>query len=200
MNQPTLVAAAPDEAAGWLRHARHVPSPNEDARPPGTTIDLLVIHCIALPPRQYGGSAILDLFTNRLDPAAHPYFATLAGLRVSAHFVVHRNGDLTQCVSCERRAWHAGVSNFLGRERCNDFSIGIELEGSDDQPFADAQYDTLIALGAELWQRYPLRAVAGHSDIAPGRKTDPGSGFEWTRLRNGLALPDSALPFQPSST
>lgn len=197
MPQALRATLAPPPDAGWLRHARHVPSPNEDARPPGTTIDLLVIHCIALPPRQYGGSAILDLFTNRLDPGAHPSFATLAGLRVSAHFVVHRNGDLTQCVSCERRAWHAGVSNFFGRQRCNDFSIGIELEGSDDEPFADAQYETLLALAAELWQRYPLRAVAGHSDIAPGRKTDPGSGFDWKRLRDGLALPDSALPYQP---
>lgn len=197
--QLRAAVATPEASAGWLRHARHVPSPNEDARPPGTTIDLLVIHCIALPPRQYGGPEILQLFTNRLDPTAHPYFANLAGLRVSAHFVIHRNGDLTQCVSCERRAWHAGKSSFFGRERCNDFSIGIELEGSDDEPFADAQYETLLALGAELWQRYPLRAVVGHSDIAPGRKTDPGCGFDWRRLRDGLALPDAALPFQPPS-
>ncbi|MGC9162252.1 MAG: 1,6-anhydro-N-acetylmuramyl-L-alanine amidase AmpD [Thiomonas sp.] len=182
--------------AGWLPYARHIPSPNADERPPGARIDLLVIHCIALPPRQYGGDAIERLFCNRLDPAQHPAFAALAGLKVSAHFVVYRDGGLTQFVSCERRAWHAGVSQFFGRTRCNDFSIGIELEGSDDTPFEPAQYDTLIALGSELLARYPLRAVVGHSDIAPGRKTDPGTGFDWKALRNGLALPAKAFPFQ----
>lgn len=185
----------PTVGGGWLSHARHVPSPNEDARPDGVDIDLLVIHCIAVPSRQYGGTGILDLFLNRLDPAAHPDFAPIADLRVSSHFVIHRNGDLTQCVSCDRRAWHAGASTFEGRTRCNDFSIGIELEGSDDTPFEDAQYDTLIALGTDLLERYPLRAIAGHSDIAPGRKTDPGSGFEWMRMRNGLALPSTRFPF-----
>jgi len=185
-----------DAASGWLPFARHVPSPNFDSRPPGVDIDLLVIHCIALPPRQYGGDAIERLFCNRLDPHAHPAFAALDGLRVSAHFVVQRDGVLTQYVSCAQRAWHAGQSQFFGRTRCNDFSIGIELEGSDDTPFEDAQYDTLIALGAQLLQRYPLRAVAGHSDIAPGRKTDPGTGFDWKRLKNGLALSAGAFPFQ----
>ncbi|MDD4886449.1 MAG: 1,6-anhydro-N-acetylmuramyl-L-alanine amidase AmpD [Thiomonas sp.] len=184
----------PDD--GWMPHARHVPSPNADARPEGMSIDLLVIHCIALPPGQYGGDAIERLFCNRLDPAEHPAFAALDGLKVSAHFVVQRDGGLTQYVSCAQRAWHAGASHFFGRERCNDFSIGIELEGSDDTPFAPPQYDTLIALGSELLARYPLRAVAGHQDIAPGRKTDPGIGFDWTQLKNGLALPASAFPFQ----
>ena len=179
-----------------MRHARHVPSPNRDDRPDGMPIDLLVIHCIALPPRQYGGDAIEGLFCNRLDPGAHPAFAALEGLKVSAHFVVQRDGVLTQYVSCAQRAWHAGVSSFAGRERCNDFSIGIELEGSDDEPFEAEQYETLIALGSELFARYPLRAVAGHSDIAPGRKTDPGSGFDWRRLKDGLALPARAFPFQ----
>ena len=179
-----------------MRHARHVPSPNRDDRPDGMPIDLLVIHCIALPPRQYGGDAIESLFCNRLDPGAHPSFVALEGLKVSAHFVVQRDGVLTQYVSCAQRAWHAGVSSFAGRERCNDFSIGIELEGSDDEPFEAEQYETLIALGSELFARYPLRAVAGHSDIAPGRKTDPGSGFDWRRLKDGLALPARAFPFQ----
>ncbi len=179
-----------------MPHARHVSSPNQDERPAGMLIDLLVIHCIALPPRQYGGEAIEQLFCNRLDPRAHPAFAALEGLRVSAHFVVQRNGALTQYVSCDRRAWHAGASRYAGRERCNDFSIGIELEGSDDEPFEPEQYDTLIALGSELLARYPLRAWVGHSDIAPGRKTDPGFGFDWRQLKNGLALPTSAFPFQ----
>lgn len=181
---------------GWMRHARRVPSPNCDRRPGGTAIDLLVIHCIALPPRHYGGDAIERLFCNRLDPSGHPDFASLAGLRVSAHFVVHRDGALTQFVSCDDRAWHAGVSAFEGRSGCNDFSIGIELEGSDDAPFEAEQYDTLIALGSDLLLRYPVRAIVGHSDIAPGRKTDPGTGFDWRRLRNGLALPATAFPFR----
>lgn len=191
---PHAVSTLPD--TGWMPHARHVTSPNADARTDGMPIDLLVIHCIALPPRQYGGDAIERLFCNRLDPAAHPAFAALDGLKVSAHFVVQRDGVLTQYVSCAQRAWHAGASQFFGRARCNDFSIGIELEGSDDAPFEPAQYDTLIALGSELLARYPLRAVAGHSDIAPGRKTDPGVGFDWKQLKNGLALPARFFPFQ----
>jgi len=191
--EPGRVAAGFD---GWMPHARRVPSPNCDQRPDGVAVDLLVIHCIALPPRHYGGDAIERLFCNRLDPAGHPAFAPLAGVRVSAHFVVHRDGALTQFVSCDWRAWHAGVSAFEGRPRCNDFSIGIELEGSDDVVFEDAQYDTLIALGSDLLLRYPLRAVVGHSDIAPGRKTDPGTGFDWRRLKNGLALPAAAFPFR----
>jgi len=192
--KPSTAAAGAD--GGWLPHARHIPSPNADERPAGIPVELLVIHCIALPPRQYGGDAIERLFCNRLDPDEHPAYAALAGLRVSAHFVVQRDGVLTQYVSCDRRAWHAGVSTFFGRTRCNDFSIGIELEGSDDAPFEPAQYDTLIALGSELLLRYPLRWVVGHSDIAPGRKTDPGTGFDWRRLKNGLALPAEAFPFQ----
>ncbi|MDY0330537.1 MAG: 1,6-anhydro-N-acetylmuramyl-L-alanine amidase AmpD [Thiomonas sp.] len=192
---PRFNAASGGEQ-GWMPHARHMPSPNADDRPAGMTIDLLVIHCIALPPRQYGGDAIEQLFCNRLDYQAHPAFSALEGLRVSAHFVVRRDGVLTQYVSCDRRAWHAGASRFAGRERCNDFSIGIELEGSDDEPFEAEQYETLIALGAELFARYPLRAIAGHGDIAPGRKTDPGIGFDWRRLKNGLALPARAFPFQ----
>ncbi len=191
--EPGMAAAGFD---GWMPHARRVPSPNCDQRPDGVAVDLLVIHCIALPPRHYGGDAIERLFCNRLDPAVHPAFAPLAGVRVSAHFVVHRDGALTQFVSCDWRAWHAGVSAFEGRPRCNDFSIGIELEGSDDVVFEDAQYDTLIALGSDLLLRYPLRAVAGHSDIAPGRKTDPGTGFDWRRLKNALALPAAAFPFR----
>ena len=181
---------------GWMPHARRVQSPNCDARPDGIAIDLLVIHGIALPPRSYGGDAIERLFCNRLDPSAHPYFAAMEGVRVSAHFVVHRDGALTQFVSFAQRAWHAGASSFEGRSRCNDFSIGVELEGSDDTPFEPEQYDTLIALGSDLLLRYPLRAVVGHSDISPGRKTDPGTGFDWRELKNGLALPARAFPFQ----
>lgn len=188
------LTAMPEE--GWMPHARHVRSPNFDDRPDGMPVDLLVMHCIALPPRQYGGDAIERLFCNRLDPNEHPAFAPLVGLKVSAHFVVQRDGVLTQYVSCAQRAWHAGASSFTGRNRCNDFSIGIELEGSDDAPFEPAQYETLIALGSDLLSRYPLRAVVGHSDIAPGRKTDPGTGFDWTQLKNGLALPARAFPFQ----
>ena len=191
-----LTPGVDEGRSGWMPHARHVPSPHCDDRPAGMLVDLLVIHCIALPPRQYGGDAIERLFCDRLDPRAHPAFEALEGLKVSAHFVIQRDGVLTQYVSCDRRAWHAGVSRYAARERCNDFSIGIELEGSDDEPFEPEQYDTLIALGSELLARYPLRAVVGHSDIAPGRKTDPGTGFDWRQLKNGLALPARAFPFQ----
>jgi AmpD protein len=146
-------------------------------------IDLLVVHNISLPPRCYGGQAIIDLFTNRLDCAAHPYFEQLRGLRVSAHFLIRRDGTLLQFVPCAKRAWHAGVSSHLGRERCNDFSIGVELEGSDFDPFEPAQYGMLVELTRTLRTRYPIDHLAGHSDIAPGRKTDPGPYFDWPALR-----------------
>lgn len=160
-----------------------VASPNCDPRPDGADISLLVIHSISLPPGQFGGSDVANLFLNRLDPAAHPYFATIASLKVSAHFLIGRDGALTQYVPCELRAWHAGVSSWQGRERCNDFSIGIELEGTDDTPFEAAQYDTLFDLTRALFARYGLLELAGHSDIAPGRKTDPGPYFDWARYR-----------------
>ncbi|HEX8964371.1 MAG TPA: 1,6-anhydro-N-acetylmuramyl-L-alanine amidase AmpD [Rhodocyclaceae bacterium] len=170
------------DAEGRLPGIDFVPSPNCDDRPPGTEISLAVVHAISLPPNQFGGDGVERLFTNRLDPAAHPYYATLEGLRVSAHFLIRRDGALLQFVPCGKRAWHAGISSWRGRERCNDFSIGIELEGCDDLPFESPQYERLTQLVAALGRRYPLRDIAGHSDIAPGRKTDPGPCFEWPRL------------------
>jgi AmpD protein len=166
---------------------RYVQSPNHDERPPGEEITLLVVHSISLPPGEYGGDAIERFFTNCLDPAAHPYFQEIRALKVSAHFLVRRGGELVQFVPTARRAWHAGVSRWRARERCNDFSIGVELEGIDDGAFADAQYRTLIELVAALRARHPLRDIAAHSDIAPGRKTDPGPGFDWPRLLAGVA-------------
>jgi len=170
------------DAPGWLPAARRQPSPNCDARPHGMAIELIVIHNISLPPGVFDGDAVIDLFTNRLDWDAHPYYQGIRGLEVSAHFFIRRDGSLIQFVPCTLRAWHAGTSSWQGRERCNDFSIGIELEGSDDLPFTEAQYATLIPLVRQLKDSYPIRAVAGHSDIAPGRKTDPGPCFDWQRL------------------
>jgi AmpD protein len=172
--------------AGWLDAARRVDSPNCDARPPGCAIELLVLHCISVPPGRFGGGDIERLFTNVLDAAAHPACAPLAGLRVSAHFVVERDGALVQFVSCEARAWHAGASAWDGRTRCNDFSIGIELEGSEFEPFTAAQYAALEPLQRALWAAYPIRWARGHSEIAPARKTDPGPLFDWTRIRRDL--------------
>jgi AmpD protein len=161
-------------------------SPHCDERPPGTVISLLVIHNISLPPGEYGGPWIDDLFMGRLDPTAHPYFADIAALKVSSHYLIRRDGSLIQYVPPEMRAWHAGASSWKGRERCNDFSIGVELEGSDDVPFAEPQYETLAKLTRELFQRYGTLDIAGHSDIAPGRKTDPGPWFEWERYRGSV--------------
>ena len=166
---------------------RVVDSPNCDARPRGTQVSLAVLHCISLPPGEYGGDAIERLFTNRLDHAAHPYFRQIQGLRVSAHFLIRRDGELVQFVPVARRAWHAGASCWRGRSRCNDFSVGIELEGTEEAPFEDAQYRALALLLADLRGRLPLRHIAGHSDIAPGRKTDPGPHFDWRRLLLDLA-------------
>ncbi|WP_151635704.1 1,6-anhydro-N-acetylmuramyl-L-alanine amidase AmpD [Noviherbaspirillum aerium] len=171
---------------GWASNAERQPSPNFDERLPGTAIDLLVIHNISLPPDQFGGPYIADLFGNRLDCEAHPYFDQLRSLKVSAHFLIRRDGHVMQFVSANHRAWHAGLSSFCGRERCNDFSIGIELEGSDFQPFESAQYEALAELTEALCRRYPLAAVAGHEHIAPGRKTDPGPFFDWHRYRKSL--------------
>lgn len=168
---------------GWLPGVRRIDSPNCDDRPAGEAVRLVVIHAISLPPDRFGGPGIIDLFTNRLDPQAHPYYREVAGMRVSAHFLVRRDGEAIQFVACHRRAWHAGVSSWMGRSGCNDFSIGIELEGCDRVAFEDAQYDTLGWLLALLRQRFPIEALAGHSDIAPGRKTDPGPFFDWHRVR-----------------
>lgn len=172
---------------GWLAGARRVPSPNQDARPAGEAIRLVVVHNISLPPGEFGGPEVEQLFTNRLDPDAHPYFAAIQGLRVSAHFFIRRDGELLQFVPCGARAWHAGASSWRGRERCNDYSVGIELEGSDDQAFTDAQYRVLAEVVRVLQAAYPIEGMAGHSDIAPGRKTDPGPHFDWDRLRALLA-------------
>jgi AmpD protein len=161
------------DADGWAPRARRVPSPNHDRRPDAAVVDLLVIHHISLPAGRFSGDAIEQLFTNR--------FESLAGLRVSAHFLIRRRGELIQFVSGDDRAWHAGQSCFQGRERCNDFSIGIELEGTGERPFTQAQYRVLASLTAMLVRRWPLRFVVGHSDIAPGRKHDPGPTFDWIR-------------------
>ena len=175
--------------ADWIPGARRVLSPNSDSRPPGSVVDLVVVHSISLPRGVYGGDAIERLFTNQLDPAAHPSFAELAGLRVSAHFLVRRDGALLQFVPLARRAWHAGVSRWRGRERCNDFSVGIELEGVDDGEFEARQYEVLSSLLKKLQDLLPLRGLAAHSDIAPGRKTDPGARFDWARLLGVLSRP-----------
>jgi AmpD protein len=167
---------------GWAGGLRRVPSPNCDDRPAGQSVSLIVIHAISLPPSQFGSDDIERLFTNTLDRHAHPYFARIAALRVSAHFLIRRNGEAVQFVSCDRRAWHAGVSCWQGRRACNDFSIGMELEGCDELSFEDAQYDRLIGLIELLRACYPVVALAGHTDIAPGRKTDPGPCFAWQRL------------------
>lgn len=182
-------AAAVDAATGLLRGARYLASPNCDERPDARDISLLVIHNISLPPDQFGGPWIADLFMRRLDASAHPYFETLKDLKVSAHCVIYRNGQLTQFVPFHKRAWHAGVSSFQGRERCNDFSIGIEMEGCDSKPFTQKQYRRLIAVTRALMRAYPSitpQRITGHSDIAPGRKTDPGPHFDWTRFRRQL--------------
>lgn len=167
---------------GWLSGVRRLASPNCDERPAAETVRLVVIHAISLPPDEFGGPGIIELFTNCLDPRAHPYFCEIQGLRVSAHFLIRRDGEVIQFVPCSRRAWHAGVSSWLGRERCNDFSIGIELEGGDRAAFEDAQYRALNRLLAELRRCYPIEAVVGHNEIAPGRKTDPGPCFDWHRV------------------
>ena len=165
---------------------RIVDSPNHDDRPPGTEVTLIVLHSISLPPGEYGGQAIEHLFTNCLDPGAHPYFREICALKVSSHYLVRRDGELIQFVAPEKRAWHAGASSWRGRERCNDFSIGIELEGSEEDAFTSAQYRRLAALIRRLGETFPLRDIAAHSEIAPGRKTDPGPRFDWTRLLSSL--------------
>jgi AmpD protein len=185
-SRPTQQRLAID-GDGNVNVARQVRSPNRDARPPDIPISLIVLHGISLPPGCFDGDGIERLFTNRLDPQAHPYFATIAAMRVSAHFLVRRDGALLQFVPCAERAWHAGESAWRGRARCNDFSIGIELEGTDAAPYAAAQYATLARLVRALRRRYPIEAVVGHSDVAPGRKTDPGPAFDWPRLTRLLA-------------
>jgi len=175
------------DATGWLIGARHIVSPNCDERPESEAIRLIVIHNISLPPGIFNGEAVIELFTNRLDWDADPYYDAIRGMQVSAHFFIRRNGNLIQFVPCGLRAWHAGASKWGGRERCNDFSLGIELEGSDDLPFTDAQYASLNPLLATLMQTYAIEAIVGHSDIAPGRKTDPGPYFDWARVQGKIS-------------
>ena len=183
---------------GWWRGARRCASPNFGPRPPGTSIDLVVIHSISLPPGVYGGDDIERLFTNRLDADAHPYYERLRGLRVSAHFLIRRDGERVQFVSCDERAWHAGASRWRGRDGCNDWSIGIELEGLEGERFERAQYRSLATLLRALCRRYPMTEVVGHEHVAPGRKADPGPGFDWALLQRRLATPTAvaalALP------
>lgn len=182
MNKKPLAGLAGISTAGWLDTVRRVDSPNFDERPAGESISLIVIHAISLPPSQFGSDDIARLFTNSLDPVAHPYFRQVSALRVSAHFLIRRDGELIQFVSCNQRAWHAGVSCWQGRERCNDFSVGIELEGCDELRFEDVQYARLVELVEQLCRRYPIRSLAGHCEISPGRKSDPGPCFDWQRL------------------
>ena len=179
---------------GWWSGAQRIASPNFNARPAGVEIGLALIHSISLPPGVYGGDAIERLFTNRLDWRAHPYFAQIEGLEVSSHFVVRRDGALLQFVSCDERAWHAGASQWQGRADCNDYSVGIELEGLEGGAFEPAQYDALLTLLVALARRYPITRIAGHEHVAPGRKSDPGSGFDWPLLQRRLGWPAAAFP------
>lgn len=183
---------------GWYRFAAALPSPNFGARPSIAPIDLIVLHCISLPPGQYGGDAVQRLFSNQLDWNADPYFKSIEGLQVSSHFYIRRSGELQQFVSVNQRAWHAGVSSYLGRDNCNDTSIGIELEGVAAGRFERSQYETLTGLCAAILQSYPIAHIAGHEHVAPGRKDDPGSGFDWPLLQQALSLgahyfPDGVL-------
>ncbi len=181
-------------AEGWWSHARPVASPNFGPRPEGTSVSLIVVHSISLPPGIYGGTEVEALFTNRLDCDAHPYFERLRGLEVSSHFFVRRDGEVVQFVAAGERAWHAGASRWLGRDNCNDFSIGIELEGLEGDTFEAAQYASLARLCAAIADLYPITHLAGHEHIAPGRKLDPGPGFDWADLQQRLSWPDRCFP------
>jgi AmpD protein len=195
----TVIAMKPDRNTalwrdGWYRFAKHTTSPNFGPRPADTSVNLLVVHSISLPPGQYGGPEIEALFTNTLDWDAHPYFQQIRGAEVSAHFVIRRDGALIQFVSCDDRAWHAGRSSYLGRENCNDFSIGIELEGLEGHTFEAPQYETLSSVCVAIAQHYPLRHIAGHEHVAPDRKQDPGAGFDWRWLRRSLGWSEDSFP------
>lgn len=191
-----MTPAEPDALwqGGWYRPARALASPNFGPRPPQACIDLIVLHSISLPPGQYGGDEVQRLFTNRLDWNAHPYFEQIRGLEVSAHFYLRRDGELWQFVDCGARAWHAGRSHYRGRDNCNDDSIGIELEGIEGSTFTVAQYATLNTLCQALGRRYPIAHVAGHEHVAPGRKHDPGPGFDWPGLMARLGWPLGVFP------
>jgi N-acetyl-anhydromuramoyl-L-alanine amidase len=180
--------------AGWYGFARQFASPNFGARPDDARVDLIVVHSISLPPGRYGGDEVQQLFSNTLDWNAHPYFKSIEGMTVSAHFYIRRNGELWQFVSCDDRAWHAGNSHYRGRDNCNDDSVGIELEGLEGTTFEPAQYEALAGLCAAIAQQYPVQHIAGHEHIAPGRKRDPGEGFEWALLQRSLAWPKQCFP------
>lgn len=180
--------------AGWYASARPCPSPNFGPRPQPHCTDLIVLHSISLPPGQYGGEHVRALFSNTLDWSLHPYFQCIEGLRVSAHFFIRRDGQLWQFVSCDDRAWHAGISHYRGRDNCNDDSIGIELEGLEGETFEPAQYDALVRLCRVVMRHYPIAHLAGHEHIAPGRKADPGAGFDWVRLQKALGLASDFFP------
>lgn len=179
---------------GWYGFARKLASPNFGARPSGAQVDLIVVHSISLPPGQYGGDGVQRLFSNTLDWNAHPYYKTIEGLMVSAHFYITRSGELWQFVSCDDRAWHAGESNYRGRGNCNDDSIGIELEGLEGESFEAPQYETLSDLCSAIAGQYPVQHIAGHEHIAPGRKNDPGAGFDWRLMQRSLAWPPQSFP------
>lgn len=184
----------PQWNAGWVSCARRLDSPNFGTRPAEAQVDLIVVHSISLPPGEFGGPAVLELFTNQLDFNAHPYFKTIAGLHVSSHFFIRRDGEIWQLVSCDARAWHAGVSHYRGRANCNDDSIGIELEGLEGGLFEPAQYQALTQLVAAIAHHYPICHIAGHEHIAPGRKADPGAGFDWQLLHSNLRWPSDCFP------
>lgn len=186
--------SGPDFADGWYARATHCPSPNFGPRPAEQAITLALIHSISLPPGQYGGDAIERLFTNQLDWEAHPYFQSIRGLQVSAHFLIRRDGALLQFVSCDQRAWHAGQSCFQGQSNCNDYSIGIELEGLEGESFEASQYLSLTALLQSLAKHYPIEHVVGHEHVAPERKQDPGAGFDWLRLERELGWHARCFP------
>lgn len=194
MSGPEAPGSNPLWQDGWYGYGRRLASPNFGPRPAGARVDLIVLHSISLPPGQYSGNEVQQLFTNTLDWQAHPYFSQIEGMQVSSHFYVRRNGELWQFVSCDDRAWHAGQSHYRGRGNCNDDSIGIELEGLEGDGFEPAQYESLVGLCAAIAQRYPIEHVAGHEHIAAGRKQDPGAGFDWRSLRDALAWSQARFP------
>ncbi len=194
MNPSEVPQPAPLWTDGWYQFAGHIHSPNYGPRPSGATVDLIVLHSISLPPGQYGGDDVQRLFTNQLDWNKHPYFKSIQGMQVSCHFYIRRQGELQQFVSCNERAWHAGVSSYRGQDNCNDNAIGIELEGIEGSFFEDHQYETLAGLCAAILQHYPITAIAGHEHVAMGRKTDPGNGFDWSLLQQTLGLAPQYFP------
>ncbi len=194
LRAPSVTTTPTNWQGGWCDMAKPCHSPNFGARPETALIDLLVLHSISLPPGHYGGHEVHDLFTNQLDWDAHPYFQSIRGLQVSSHFLIQRTGQMWQFVSCDDRAWHAGPSHYRGRSNCNDDSIGIELEGLEGDRFEPAQYQSLTNLCHALAARYPIAHIAGHEHIAPGRKKDPGPGFDWSRLQSSVVWPPQYFP------